>query len=747
MRQRQEQEAVMPDRLASVITGVVAGVVLVTLAACSGLEVRSGASVPLPDPTSQAVYVTATPAGYVAPTPTPWVIYVTPTPGVAVEGGSPTPWIIYVTATPLPVGPFYATPAPGYGAQPIPTLDLSRLTFVPLPEAGVTPSPQPTSTPGVPTRIPSPTPTSVVVIPRDSALYAERMGINFISSAQHQGDGERFAVGLDAGAGWDRFAIYWNEIELEADQYTWDLYDDTVRNDVIYGLHTDAILLGAPQAYQDSRGVPVNLHEPIFIDGTDVPGPGKLINPSNVWAEWVYATVRRYMPDGTLARSENWPGGAGVQVWEVWNEPDFRTFWKGSVEEYARLLKVAYVAIRQADPAAEVAVGGLVLFEQPDFLPRLLRIYQDDPAPVDRRYPFTIVAAHAYSHPPYAFYVIQQIKTQLAAYGVTDVPVWLNESGVSIWDDYPGPSWATRPDQILWRATMAEQAAYIMQNTAFAFMAGAEKVWHFQLYDDCGNQPRGTTFPPHDGSLCASQPVCTGDALGLLRNTADNVCFNQHPQPGTTRLAYQAYHLMAELLGREEVVPLNAVLSGGRWRVIFADQATGEIITIVWDDAGISGAVQVRARAAQAVLIRLDGSREIIAPGVDGNYLLPLEAATNRNQSPDSSYQYMIGGPPLILVEQASQPVVSVLPLLDLSQTAILVRWQTSSRTLGRYQVYYRDDTTGSGWALWFETAAPGEALFAGQTGHSYSFFARGQLPDGTWTAEFPFVQAWTRLE
>lgn len=723
--------------------------VLVTVAACQLLPSTPGAS-----PTPHVVYVTPTPEGTLAETappavagvsatPSPHVVYVTATP----DGWTPppaeatvTPYVIYVTATPLIVGPFGSTPIVAEDL-PEPTLDLSGITQVPTVQQSPTPS--------APTQTPTPTATPVIPRPREGALYSNRLGINFISSAQHWANEERFQQGIDVGAGWDRFAIYWHDIEQQPNRYDWGIYDRAVRDDVIYGLQTDGILLGFPDIYRGEGAVPQHIHQPVFADGSDVPGAGKELNPDNAWAEFVYHTVERYRPGGTLAAREGWPEGAGVRVWEIWNEPDFQLFWQGSVEEYARLLKVAYIAARQADPEAQIMIGGLVMFEQPDFIYRLLDIYKNDEQPVEGRYPFNIVALHSYSHPAHSFYILQRVETLLATHNLGDMPIWLNESGVAVWDDYPGPEWATRPDQVIWRASMGEQAAYLVQNAAFAFLGEAGKLFHFQLYDDCGNQPAGTTFAPHDGSLCENGNACWGDALGLLRNRADNVCFNQHPEPGTARPAYDAFRRVSDVFGGQPVVPLTGYSEEGRQFMIFARPEASQLITVVWDESGQAGEIAVQARSTSADVILPNGEQQTIQPGPDGTYRLRLEAAANRAQAEGSAYEFMIGGPPVILIESSSEPIVTALPLLDTTRTAALVKWRTSHPSqIVRYEVYYRDDTSGSGeWVRWIEADQPGEALFTPNAERSYSFFVRGQLPDGRWTADAPYAQAWTAIE
>ena len=61
------------------------------------------------------------------------------------------------------------------------------------------------------------------------------------------------------------------------------------------------------------------------------------------WENYVFQTVAHYRER--------------IHYWEVWNEPYWIGFFTGTPEEYAELLKVAYRAIKRADPRA-VVVGG-----------------------------------------------------------------------------------------------------------------------------------------------------------------------------------------------------------------------------------------------------------------------------------------------------------------------------------------------------------------------------------------------------
>ena len=48
-----------------------------------------------------------------------------------------------------------------------------------------------------------------------------------------------------------------------------------------------------------------------------------------------------------------------VAAWEVWNEPDpNQSFWQGTIDQYAGLLRASYPAFKAGDPEAKVVLGG-----------------------------------------------------------------------------------------------------------------------------------------------------------------------------------------------------------------------------------------------------------------------------------------------------------------------------------------------------------------------------------------------------
>lgn len=83
------------------------------------------------------------------------------------------------------------------------------------------------------------------------------------------------------------------------------------------------------------------------------------------WAAFVGAAVERYGPGGEFW-DQHGPGSGDplpptpIRAWQIWNEENFFYFVKPvSPGRFARLLAVTRPAIRQADPRAEIVLGGL----------------------------------------------------------------------------------------------------------------------------------------------------------------------------------------------------------------------------------------------------------------------------------------------------------------------------------------------------------------------------------------------------
>lgn len=529
-------------------------------------------------------------------------------------------------------------------------------------------------------------------------------GVVFISSAEDRipGSGrtpeslaQQYQNGLSTGATWNRWPFYWFNIEQSPGQFNWSAQDAALVEDIANGFNLNAILLGTPGFYtsDDSvrgsrpprqrysqlsldaaeRATPQGLYEPIFNDGTDEPGAGKTPNLANKWAVFVWLAVNRYKPGGELAQAEGWPTGVGVTHWEMWNEPDLDIFWNAPIEDYARLLKVGYLIAKRADPNSVVLFAGLANnYAKINYYRDVLAIFAADSLAPTHGYFHDILATHSYFHSWKSWYHVYRALGAMKEHDL-DKPIWLNESGVAAWDDYPGPVWDSRSAL---RATIMEQADYVIQSAFYALYAGADNIFHFQLYDGCGNQPAGTDFPPHDGELCDANgqyegKPCAGDANGLFTNPTDMSCFTQHPQPGNPRPTLAAFQTLTTHVvevepywrrrqGDPGVCPMqqpngSIYMQPPQEWIAFYRESTGERIVGMWTlcDREETAIIDATSSDGRATLVYSDGRTQNIA-AIDGHYTIELPPATNRNPfgAEGENAIYPIGGSPVILIEK-----------------------------------------------------------------------------------------------
>ena len=138
------------------------------------------------------------------------------------------------------------------------------------------------------------------------------------------------------GARWVRLHdfgdfCHWRVVEPEKGRFVWrDAEIDDLRNrgfTILANLGHPPLWAGRPHPQDQDHG-----------SWTSAP-------PRDIaeWENYVFKTVEHFRDR--------------IRHWEVWNEPCWQGFFSGTPEEYAELLKVAYRAIKRADPQA-VVIGG-----------------------------------------------------------------------------------------------------------------------------------------------------------------------------------------------------------------------------------------------------------------------------------------------------------------------------------------------------------------------------------------------------
>jgi hypothetical protein len=323
----------------------------------------------------------------------------------------------------------------------------------------------------------------------------------------------------------------------------------------------------------------------------------------NYWAAFARRMAQQYR--GRISR------------WIIWNEPDVwdtahpGSTWAGSVGDYARLLKTAYLAIKDVDASQQVLMAGQTYFWDRAhgrrlYLDHLLDVIVADPEAAAHGFYFDVVPYHLYFNPSQTPGVLAEARAALKKHGILGKELWINETNAPPADDSQEPPWS-RPR---FRITQAEQAAFVLQEFSLAFAAGASRVEFYKLRNSAD----------HPESI---------EPYGLLR--ADD-----SPRP-----ALAAYRVAATYLRDFRTATLER--QGDVIAVTF--DRGGRTTTVLWTNSRRPARVVVRAVAAQAELIDERGQALTVSPS-KGIYTIELPGAACTNGA-----LCIIGGAPRLLVE------------------------------------------------------------------------------------------------
>jgi hypothetical protein len=401
----------------------------------------------------------------------------------------------------------------------------------------------------------------------------------------------------EARVGWERLLFDWSQLQPEGPD-DWDGFNvrlEWLTNARNAGREVIGIIKNTPAWATDGSlhsGVPRGLYLPVD-------------DPNNLWAVFVRRVVETYGPHG-------------IHRWVIWNEPDIdaETYgheFEGTVEDYYQLVKVAYQAVHQVDPAAKIHLAGLTYWHdvgnnRPLYIGRFLDVAKADPEAAENDYFFDVVTLHIYFQTDTVFTIVRETQQLMFMRGVYK-PIWLNETNASPNLD---PAWPIERAQ--YQITLEQQAAYIVQATALALAAGAERVGIYKFAD---------------GYL-----VDGAESFGLIR--AD----------GSRRPGYDALRTITTYFDGAYDASLHL---GRRARVVTLLLPGDRTAYVLWAQTDVPVTALIADTAGEAMLVDAVGNVKALEPGADG-YTLALEgAACNEVDG------CPIGGPPLILI-QAGAP-------------------------------------------------------------------------------------------
>jgi hypothetical protein len=247
---------------------------------------------------------------------------------------------------------------------------------------------------------------------------------------------------VEAGIAWVRVDFNWFMMEPARGIYDWTLTDAAVREARARGLNVYATLA----------------YSPAWANGGQAPNTPP-VDPQD-WYAFVYTTVSRYR--------------GSVRHWGMWNEPNFKSFFSGSPDQYIdTILRVGAQAVRDADPGGYVL--GPELAQEGDWWRWLYTVLDQAAEAID------IVAQHSYQDTGRD--VLRRLGGRVEPWHwptVRDVMKWTGTDAKELWLTETG--WNTAG------VSEEEQAAYYRQ-----VLAGVEaydwlaKVFFYQLVDEPGS--------------------------------------------------------------------------------------------------------------------------------------------------------------------------------------------------------------------------------------------------------------------
>ncbi|MBI5667736.1 MAG: hypothetical protein HZC41_06980 [Chloroflexi bacterium] len=307
-------------------------------------------------------------------------------------------------------------------------------------------------------------------------------------------------------------------------------------------------------------------------------------DPNNVFGAFMTRLVSHFAP-------------LGVHHWIILNEPDIRpgegtVEFLGDVDDYYHVLKTAYLAAKAVDPTAHIQIAGMTWWYDVNsgrapYLRRLLHVINSDPDAAANNYYFDGVSLHIYFTTSSVYNIISANRDILNRFGLGHKQVWLVEFNAS-----PRRDPAT-PVNAPFMVSLEQQADFIVQASASALAAGANRLAVYRLYDN--EFVPGVTEP-----------------WGLVR------------QDGSTRPAFQAYQqIIHRLNGATDIQRFSS-----RAATLITAAYPDSTLYLLWNDTFNGGQFLISAAdISEAQVADAVGSAQSVPVTADsGEPLLVIDA-------------------------------------------------------------------------------------------------------------------------
>ncbi|MGI6208823.1 MAG: DUF5722 domain-containing protein, partial [Anaerolineae bacterium] len=427
-----------------------------------------------------------------------------------------------------------------------------------------------------------------------------------------------------AGVRWERLVAWWSNFQPNGpDDWNHDAWfpTDLMRAEQARGVELVGVVLHTPGwAARDPGYGPISPPKNL-----DLP----FDHPENYWGAFLTRLATEYT--------------GLVHTWILWNEPDIyrETYanWAGSVEEFARMQMVGYQAIKAANPSARVILAGTTYWwdrenDRTQYLDRLLAALTAMPDAEANGYYFDAVAVHQYSNPLNSFTVPTLYRRILRSHDL-DKPIWIVESNVPPYDDPIRPLMRGGL-----RATMDEQASYVIQSIALARAAGVERYSIYKMRDEEAENEQYYGLVRNDGSVrpaFIAYQVAARELSGV-RN-AQYFWSGSATPPTETEIS--------ALLSTEGDPP--QFIWPGALNGVRMDRGQDRV-TVLWNATASPLEVAVPSSVATATAMDKYGRTQTLVRAADGAFHLTLAQATCNTDARNEDL-ILVGGDPVILIE------------------------------------------------------------------------------------------------
>lgn len=305
----------------------------------------------------------------------------------------------------------------------------------------------------------------VTLHPPDRAIPAKLFGMHIHHAATYT---PWPAVRFEVWRLWGSYS-YWSRLEPKKDKWDFNLLDKYV--DLAEQHHVEVLLtLGITPEWASSHP----------SEKSDY-GPGGSAIPKNMadWQNYVRTVATRYK--------------GRIHEYEIWNEPNLRNYYAGSVPQMVQLARVAYQTLKKVDPTITACSPSATGPPGAEWLDQYLKDgggkYAD------------VIGYHFYVNPAppeEMLPLIQQVEQIMRNDGVGNKPLWNTETGWAIQNNTgsvkPAPGHGFNSIVL----SQNQAAAYLARAYVLSWASGVSRLYWYAWDNGVMGlvEPDGKTLKP-----------------------------------------------------------------------------------------------------------------------------------------------------------------------------------------------------------------------------------------------------------